>query len=109
MQNDVNNNQCTDSLSTDFSSSISVFTDTSKSIIALFDTNVVYGLTCLVVYVDSNTFKMHPRKCIIGKAESHTKVLSHNQVSSICLNTCQFYIYGTWSKVTDQLIIGSKI
>lgn len=67
MQNDVNNNQCTDLLSTDFSSSISVFTDTSKSIIALFNTNVVYGFTCLVVNVDSITSKMHPRKSSIGK------------------------------------------
>lgn len=80
MQNDVNNNQCTDSLSTDFSSSISVFTDTSKSIIALSNTNVVYGFTCLVVYVDSNTFKMHPGKCIIGKTKSQTIVHSDNQV-----------------------------
>lgn len=92
-----------------------LFTNTSKSIIALFDTNVVYGLTCLVVYVDSNTFKMHPRKCIIGKTKSQTKVHSHNQV--LIQAYFQIYnvwihvnfIYGTLSKVTDQLIIGTKI
>lgn len=76
MQNDVNNNQCTDSLSTDFSSSISVFTDTSKSIIALSNTNVVYGFTCLVVYVDSNTFKMHPRKRSIGNQIKNNSTFS---------------------------------
>lgn len=43
MQNDVKNTQSTDSLSMDFPSLISLFTDTSESIIPLFHTNVVYS------------------------------------------------------------------
>lgn len=44
-----------------------LFINMLKFIIVLFDINVVYGLICLVVYVDSNIFKMYFRKCIIGK------------------------------------------
>lgn len=44
-----------------------LFINMLKFIIVLFDINVVYGLICLVVYVDSNIFKMYFRKCIICK------------------------------------------